>query len=595
MTEKIQNSFYLLKEEVNVFTKSSRKYIPQVVDLTHLKKIFKARKYKEQPLKNNLSQNYDVKLFYKRNTTPVKWKEFIATIANASADILKHQNGHSESYILLLFNKTTKQYFTSTGGYGHIDVQDVATNDLGIEILSRIVKAEDKALRSIKERSFTGGIQGSIKFFRNEYNFYDNESFGTVYNELRALLDKQKLVTLFGFSITDLRSDNLCIAKNSFSIKKSVSFKELLRIIQSCEKILKMSPVVEINSVVKIDRKNTSLVNSLDSDLDQLVFANYKKVAEFFSVEISHKEFEKYYQSEQTKLSFRVSRKLHEQFYDTPIREIQTILDEIRTVNSKLTKAELEIIMETGIIRTFDADGIILTEDTIRHHYCTEIKQGLKSYFLIEKDWYEISKTMIDKINVTCTNFVVEKKYIGPSMHKWDTTFSSENDFNASFIGKTDSLVFDKVTPSNIEVCDILRWDKNNIYLYHVKKGFNNSMRDLCGQVAIAARKVLEDKKSKFDFLGSLYDALYSNNGTSAYIIKAKAELGKITRADFINLFTDRKIIFVLAVLDTAVTTRTFEKNMADFDSNIAKFSLNELVQKMRNLEVHFQILQLTR
>ena len=61
----------------------------------------------------------------------------------------------------------------------------------------------------------------------------------------------------------------------------------------------------------------------------------------------------------------------------------------------------------------------------------------------------------------------------------------------------------------------------------------------------------------------------------------------------FLPLFQERKIVFVLAVQDRAKSVRTLEKNMADFDSNIAKFSLNELTQKMRNLDVAFEILQL--
>jgi uncharacterized protein (TIGR04141 family) len=596
MAEKIQNSFYLLKEEVSIYQKGSRKYTQQVVDLAYLLKLFKSRKYKEQPLKANISKDYDVKLFYRRKPAPVKWKDFIATIATDEADILKHKDGQSESYIILLFNKTSKQYFASTGGYGHIDVQDVATSDLGIQILSRVVKADDKALRSTKEQSFTGGIQGAIKFFRNEYNFYDNESFGTVYNELCASLDKQKLVKYFGFSITELRSGNLCIAKNSFSIKKSLSFKELLRLIQSCETVLKLTPIVEINGVVKINRGNKALIDSLNSDLDKLIFANYKKAAEFYSIEVTHKEFERYYQSDQTKLAFRISRTLIEKFYDEPIRDIQTILDEIRSHDPKLTEAEFARVMENGTIQALNADRAPITTGRIKDHYCTELKQRLKSYFLIEDDWYEISKTMIDKINDISVFFVKEKKYTGPAMHKWDATYASENDFNASFIGKADSMIFDKITPSNIEVCDILRWDKDNIYFYHVKKGFDNSMRDLCSQVAIAARRVVEDTKNKFEFLGGLYDTLQSNKGTSAYITDAKSQLLKITRSNFVQLFSDRNIVFVLAVLDGAKSTgRSLENNIAAFNSNIAKFSMNELAQKMRNLDVQFQILQLDK
>ncbi len=595
MAEKIQNSFYLLEEEINIFNPLKHKYQRQSVDFIYLIKHFKSKNYKEQPLKAGISHNYDIKLFYKRGKTEVKWKDFISAIAEASADILKFRNCQSESYILILYNKASQHYFATTGGYGHSVIQDITTNDFGIQILSRIVKAEDKALRATKERSFTGGVQGSVKFFRNGYNFYDNESFGSIYNELNASLDKQKLITLFGFSITDLRSDSLCIAKNSFSLKKSVSFKELLRIIDACEKLLKKPPIVEVNTVVKINKTNSALISTLNKALNQKIFANYKKKDGFFSVEIGHKDFERYFQSSYTKLSIRLTRKLEEFEYEDPIRDIQTIIDKIRFLNSKLSEADFNKVIEGGIIETFDSDGNILTSDRIRNHYCTEIKQGLKTYFLIEKDWYEVSKTMIDKINETCTAFITDKKYTGPLFHKWDVTHSTENDFNASYIGIRNSLVFDRITPHNIEVCDILRWDDDNIYLYHVKKGFDNSMRDLCSQVAISARKVVEDSKNNYSFLKSLYETLKGKTGKSDYIKKAKRQLNGLSKTNFIKLFEDRRLVFVLAVLDTSKGVRKLENDMKFFESNIAKFSLNELAKTMRGLDVQFKVLQIDK
>ncbi|MDO3627649.1 DUF6119 family protein [Mucilaginibacter sp. BT774] len=596
MSDRIQNSFYLLKEQVIEFKEASGKRTQKQIDLPYLKKRFKNKGYKEQKLKPVTYKDYDISLFYRRKPSAVKWKDFIATIADPDADILKYPDAIAESFILILISKVTNKFFAVTGGFGHIDIQEVATTDLGIEILSRIVKKEDKALRATKEQSFTGGVQGAIKFFRNDYNLNDNESFGVIYQELTASIDKSKLVNMFGFSIEDLRSNSTCIAKNSFSLKKSLNFKELLRVISACEKILKNSPIVQINAVTKVNKNKTALINSLNATIDQNVFAVYQKPTSSYSIEIGHKDFEKYFQAQRTTITFWYARKLHSESFDDPIRDIQSLVSVFRDKLPTLSKEDFDKVIDRGIIRTEDADGNLLTNDFIRDHYCTEIRHAGKSYFLIEKDWYEISVTMIDSINQTCTGFVKDRQYQGPQVNKWRATHTDENKYNASYIGQPNSLVFDKITPSNIEVCDIVRWDKDNIYLYHVKQGFDNSMRDLCNQVFISARKVIEDSKIKFDFVGQLYDKLANNNGNSPYIKKAKKQLQTITRQQFIDLFIARKIVFVLAVMDTSrAGTRTLLGNMTDFESNIAKFSLNELTKSMRNLDATFQVLQLSK
>ena len=596
MADKIQNSFYLLEERVIEFREASGKHIEKQLDLAYLKKRFKTKGYKEQKLKPVTFKDYDISLFYKRKRSAVKWKDFIATIADPYADILKYPDATAESFILILISKATQKFFAVTGGFGHLDIQEIATNDLGIEILSRIVKKEDKALRATKEQSFTGGIQGAIKFFRNDYNLNDNENFGVIYNELTASIDKSKLVNMFGFSIQDLRSSSTCIAKNSFSLKKSLGFNELLRVIAACEKILKNKPIVQINAVTKVNKTNTGLISSLNVKLDKNVFDIYQKPTAAHSIEIGHKDFEKYFQAQRTTLSFWHSRKSHNESFDEPIRDIQTLIAAISNKFPTLTKEEFDKVIDRGVIQTEDTDGNSLTSDPIRDHYCTEIKHGGKSYFLIEKDWYEISVTMIDSINETCAAFTKERAYLGPQVNKWLANHTDENKYNASYIGQANTLVFDKITPANIEVCDIVRWDNDNIYLYHVKKGFDNSMRDLCNQVLISARKVVEDSKIKYEFIGQLYDKLANNNGNSTYIKNAKKQLNKITRKQFIDLFSERKIVFILAVMDTSRSgTRTLVDHITDFDSNIAKFSLNELAKSMRNLDAAFQVVQLTK
>lgn len=590
MSEKIQNSFYLLKDKYKVLKKS--KVTEEEINFDFLNILFKSKGFKEQQILPDLSSKYEIKVYYKKNTNPIKWKGFIGTIVKEGEPILKNFNSTSESYIIILHNKFTKRYFASTGGFAHIIIQEISTNDFGLEILSRIITAADKTLRSSKERSLTGGIQGAIKFFRNDYNLYENESFGNIYNELNATINKEQLIKYFGFAKTELKADSLCIAKNSFSLKKSISFTELLTLIEKCEKLYEEPKITEINSVEKISKSNILLIKDLWNNLEKRIFDNYKNNDAFYSVEIANKDFEKYYYANTCSLFITIKRKKHKIVFEEAIRNIQSILDEIRSLDTNISFDDFQKCISSGYIETNDENGEVLTKDTLKNHFCSEITVNNKSYFLIEKDWYEIGKTFIDNINEQSINFIKTLKYNGPKMDKWAK--GSENDYNASYIKKLNSLVFDKFTPQQIEACDILRWDDNNIYFYHVKKGFDNSMRDLCNQVLVAGKKVKEDSKNKFRFLEELYERVKNNSGKSDYSKKAKQQLSSISKKDFIEIVTQRNIVFVLAVLDSSKSDRKLA-DIQEFDSNIAKFALNELSKSMRNLDIKFEILQLEK
>lgn len=592
MSEKIQNNFYLLKDSEKAIKKA--KVIEEKIDFKYLHTLLNSKGYKRQNTLPNLSLKYEIRVYHKKSITPIKWKDFMKTIVEPKEDIFKISNSTTESYVIIFRNVKSNRYFASTGGYAHILVQEIATNDFGLEILSRILKADDKTLRSSKERSLTGGIQGAIKFFRNDYNLYENESFGNIYNELNASINKEQLIKIFGFAKNDLKSDSLCIAKNSFSLKKSVSFVELLVLIERCENLItNTKPTVEINSVEKVSKSNVVLLNDLCEILNKNVYQNYLDSNSFFSVEISHKEFEKYYYANTTILTITIKRKKHEFIFDEPIRNIQSVIEKINEIKNDLSEVEFQKCIDSGYIETMDANGDSLTRERLRNHFCTEVSYSSKSYFLIEKDWYEIRKTFIDQINEQAKHFIISNRYLGPKMEKWTT--GSENQYNSSYFTKTNSMVFDKFTPQNIEACDILRWDAKNVYFYHVKKGFDNSMRDLCSQVLIAARKIKEDSKNNFVFLESLYDTVINNTGKSAYYKDAKKYLSTSTKVDFINIIKNRNIVIVLAVLDTVKGSRKLEIDIEKFDSNIAKFSLNELSKNLRNLELEFKILQLEK
>ncbi|NVK65122.1 MAG: TIGR04141 family sporadically distributed protein [Flavobacteriales bacterium] len=592
MSDKLQVAIYSLKSELSEILKS--KVNDVIVDVPYLTKSFKKKGYSEQKVQNNISNEFDINLYFKRKQSPIKWKDFLKKVADTNEPILQYTSTINESYIMLLTRRRTGKIYACTGGFGHTALQGVVEGDYGLEILSRIVKAEDKTLRSTKEKNLTGGILGEVKFFRNNYNLHENENFGNFYQELHSSLNKRLLTQVFGFSPKEIDSSCLCVAKNSFTIKKSISFDQLLNIILKCENLIDtVTPIVEINGVVKLNKTNKILIENLNKELDNAVVDYYSGRQNPTSIELCHKDFDKYLHADNFVLNYKIDGEKKLIPFDEPIQSIISVIKSIKDFNSNLADDKLLSLIKNARITSQTNSGDIETTDLLKNHYYTEVKYNGKNYFLSDSEWFEIKPSFIEKFNDQCQSFIDMNKYSGKIL-KWKYPGEIENYFNAKHISEPDFLVFDKFTPDNIEACDLMHWDSNNVYFIHVKAGFDNSMRDLSHQVYVAARKVKEDDKTGYVYLRRLYQLVKNNKGKSNYNKTAKKQLSSLSENAFIDTIKEREIVFVLAVLDTAKGPRNISK-IEDFESNIAKFSLHELVKNMRNLAVEFKIHQIEK
>lgn len=361
--------------------------------------------------------------------------------------------------------------------------------------------------------------------------------------------------------------------------------------VEKCEILLTKKPTVEINFIDKISRRDSGLLEKLKLSVITNIYNDFIGNKNLFSVEISNKDFDKYFQAHITILEFNFKRERRTIEVEGCCRSIFEILDHLRNEIQNCSLEEFTKIINSSNLHTLDENDIILTSDKLFNHFCTEVSLDGQTYFLMEKDWYIVKSTFLDLINKQAEDFLISKKYDGVTLYPWIS--GSENSYNKQYLNRSGWFVFDRFTPDNIEACDILQIDDDKIYFYHVKKGFDNSMRDLCNQVKIAGRKVFEDFKSDYSFMKSLYNEVKNTNGTTEYSLAAKAQFNQLKKTDFINLIKGKKVIFVLAVLDSAKKERDLFKEIEKFESNIAKFALIELVKNMNALGAEFQIAQL--
>jgi uncharacterized protein (TIGR04141 family) len=234
----------------------------------------------------------------------------------------------------------------------------------------------------------------------------------------------------------------------------------------------------------------------------------------------------------------------------------------------------------------------VQTEGDFIEHLMGDVPYDIKRYFFIDRAWYLIKDAFIEALNEHCDSYI-QSHYTTGLEKTWPDTLATENDYNSQYIGSLNTIVLDKITPEILS--DILRWDNDVLYLYHVKAGFGNTLRDLCAQILIAAARIQQDTKAEKAFIRKIYRSLKlkAKIGGEGYFDKVGKQTEQVSEDDFVDLF-NKKVIYVLAVLDTAADQRDI-KNMKSFQSNIAKFSLQELSKQMRMLDIDFSVTQIKR
>jgi uncharacterized protein (TIGR04141 family) len=593
MADAIQTSIYKLRPSIAVLD-TNGKLSTVDIDFNYLETEFRKHGYQPQQLKPIKRLGHDFRLFYNTWTTSVRWKEFISEIAETGEPILNNDISVNEGFILLVSikKKSKNDMYAITGGFGHVELQSYINYQFGLDILSRLIKTDEKVLRSAKERNFIGGVLGSVKYFRGDYNLNENENFGNYYYELRAKLDKSLLKHKFKFTDDELKRGGLCDAKTSFTIRKSVTFDRAIEIVDILDTLTKQPPIVDLNLIKRLDKSDRALTVQLDKELTKELFKIYKGKATDVNVEVCHRFFDKYYEAIEFELEFVHARKRYVE-RTSECASLHDVLELFTKVGVTLTsQTDLKQLLESTKITSFDHSGHQLTVGRLSDHFCAELRFNNKSYFIFNQEWYKLKKEFASILNSQCQDLITAHLLRSTFLKKWNSSKESENDFNAKHIGDKDTLVFDKVTPENIEACDILKWNSNEIYFIHVKEGFNNEMRNLGRQVHISARRIIQDLKSGKEFLGKLYDELINKTATTSYFKTAQIELKKYTRSEFLTLFDKRKPIFVVAVLDSSKKAKRSFADITKYNSNIAKFCLHQLSQEIRLLDTELKILE---
>lgn len=552
-------------------------------------------RFKPQKLLREDFGDYKLKIFHAINIGPPKWRSFFLNIVAPKEDIFKSINSQA-SYIA--FIEHSGMLFGISGGQGNFVLERYAVQNFGMEILVRLIDKNNKVIKSIKDRGVTGNILGQIKVFRGEQKFSDEDQFGKVYKQVDAELNYKILKEVFGFSNKEIKKDVTgCLAKDSFKLNKSITFEKLLNVVSKLTSLFTCKdanfPINKVHQVSKRTNSGKDLIKKLE---DQFVLSLYKSFLENLlnEFDFTYKDFEKYRNAALFTINEINGKQLLE---SSSCFTIDNLLLEFAR-NDLLISEDVDLFKNSFLKRfiySYDENGYKQTSDTIFNHFHGEITFENTVYFRIDGDWYRIQSEFIKDLNKECENTLSQI---------WDDSILSEpflvksketeGDYNLKYAGKKGYFVFDTIINESIEFCDILYEMPDSVNIIHVKKGFNNSLRDLTNQIAISARRFAEDRNSNYGFVNKIQEQTKRKLGSKSK--NGKVLGSQVFPADGIqSIFSKKKdaqIFFCLAFVNS-YNNLALKGNVSKFKSSIAKYCILELRKYIQSLNFSFKVVQI--
>lgn len=558
---------------------------------------FKERKIKED-VKFSVSEEYN---FKKENFIVLYFaeeKNQISPIANFINEYLLEEKISKtprtiENIIILISYKENIYAVTAGLKASNLIKQFSVKNDFGLYAAYYLAKeSQDKQLIvSVDEKVFVGSVIADIRYFRGASQFGAEDNFGRIAKKINFKF-KQNIIEYLNLEGLDKLN---IMAKESFTIQNKLTFEQILTVIIKLDKIdinneeHNPYPFNKIN-----ERNNSELIEKLNEELMEQLFVRFKATTNgkksSFDFDLLHNDIIKYVNADKYEI-FHNKKKVFEQ------PELLINADEIFKNNefkkllplslfNNQNKDKFKNIIKQLSIKTYYGNDE-QTEGKFLAHIFGDITYDNKKYFYIDEQWYVLKDNFIESLNKNCEEFIKDNYHNDNGfLEKWKNGVP-EKKYNMSHAGKN-VIVLDRKTKDNdnIEMCDILKIDNGSLIFYHVKKGFDNSMREACSQVQIAAWNLQQSDKEK---LKKFYDYFSKNYGNKNQLI---------SKEDFTEKMLDRKIEkkFVLAIALEATDNRNLQStSMKKFHSTIAKYQLRSLKSYMQTTNYKLEIIQIER
>ncbi len=569
---------YKIKQSHRLLVNKNTKSIISEIISTAFEKLDFKKKFDIESLKTIEKDNFTYFLYlFKSDEVASDWQEFLPN------GLTQNENFNETKLSLILFIETEDHLFCVIGGNASYQIiLPFVDQSYGLNTYSRIIKPAEDELASIKSRGLTGTRAGMSEQFRDNYRIIDFIKFGKIPQEIHLRLSQE---------ISDLHFDFLKKRENDriqvyvgkgFKIKKGVDFEILHRLIQELDIIEQLDADDYLSSYKEItDTKY--IQNHLYPELITRIFNDIENLGKSrldlhnrFQYDFSNpNNIEKFYEADEYRLKEKTDKGGYKVFKIVEDRNeiYDAVLKRAVEKTGQNDRFKFMVFLQ-GVKITCYQDKKLTISSNFLYHISTEFKFDRKPVFLVDTKWFHLRDSFVEDLKINTVH--VLNSYPAPEdilNIPWDKTIlRTEGVYNFEYDEKDNYIVLDTLIADNLELCDIMFYNEDELYLIHVKYGFQSKMRELTNQVLISARRLRETKGTKekkllVDIHHQLIEKGYNING--------------LDLEHFIALF-EKRIKYVIAFTSHLKKDLEVKNNIEKFTSNIARYSLIQCSGEMR-------------
>lgn len=546
--------------------------------------------YRLQELREEINidiKGFKTKIAYKPTPpTDTTWKNFFLEILDKDSAMLKSKK-QEESFMVYIYNENN--IYSITGGFAFHRIESYLDSLFGIKILSGLINRNSKTIKGVSERNVSKSIMATTKMFRVDYSISQDEDFGKIYKEIVAQLDSKILEEKLGFKKDEIKKVQ-CIAKTYFKITKSINIEKVYEIIEKIDNIMSQD-IEDLNKVCILNTRNKKdkyMIKNLENILMDKLYKDYVGTEEFY-YDICDNDYQNFL------LSGNYALQYNNYIVQLPCYEKEDVLKGISAIaiDKKINlnvKDNFERLIQNIKILSFDEDvEHESTNSKLIRSISAEVEKDGNKYFIMEGTWFKITENYISDLNKKLKESIGGRVNTELITNKWNKktiidrkteepkeVYITETEFmENNFLKEKDVIITHTKLIDNIEFADLIKIDNINrkVYLIHIKRGFDASVRDLSYQMMFSYN-ILQSVKlqGNYEKIERLYDELEQN------------EKDKITKEDFVKLFKNDEVVYVFTFNDETSKNRKIKENLEQFESNIAKGVLLDLI-KFYNIE----------
>ena len=516
------------------------------------------------------------------------WSEFLPEELTADNDFTQ------QKLSLILFIETEFQLYVVVGGSAYMLIIPYIDHSFGITAYDRIVEPDKDELTSIRTRGITGQRIGMNEQFRNEYRIVNFTRFGKLPKEIHVKLCRESTDIYFPRLKSKERERLQLTVGAGFRIGKNLDFDGLHYLIEDLTIVATQPPkeylssYQPINDNQEIYELRKLLIHKLYNNL-AVIYNGSRLASDRFDFDFCNpNRIDLFYEAETYVLKEKTEDGGYKSFAVLDNREdiFRRVMDQaVATVGMNNEYKFGEYLWGVHIAalkgeKTTTSSGFLF-------HFGAEFTFNANPVFLIDTKWYILKEQFITDL-ITNAQHVFRTYRAKSEILKfpWDKEqLAQERQYNILYDTEPDYIVCDALIVDGVELCDVLYYDKKNLYLCHIKAGFNSKVRELTNQVLISARRLKEATNSNnSSFLDRFYDKLV-NSGRN---------YNDLTLSKFKRLFK-KNINYVLAIASTLNEDLPIEDHMENYDSNIARFSLIHCSQEMTASYFPLSVYQIPR